>query len=279
MKTIYSLILLALCTQLAKATNEVPNPSFENWTAGTPVSWYTSNTTLYGNPVTQTATTHSGSSAARGQAVFSGTLNDTITAALFSGTPGGKFPITQNYGSLQFYYQSSFTGGDILSVVVVLYAGASYVGSGSLDFTANASGWTQGSVPINIASGTADGAYITFTLAPPGTDGRTKPNPSSWFIIDDVSLGAALGLKDAHQQDMISAYPVPAHDWLTVKTADRSKPATLLLVDATGRTVTEKNVTAGVMNYELDLQGIVPGIYSLLIVTDEKSLMRRIVVQ
>lgn len=281
MKTLYSLTLLVLYASFAFAANEVPNPGFENWTSGSPTGWYAGNIPGYGIPVTQSGTAHSGSYAVKGQPVIvTGGTGDTLPPVLYSGTPGTTFPITQSYGTLEFYYQCNLTGGDLFSAVVVYYSGTTPIGGGNIDYSANASGWAHASIPISF-TGTPTGASISFTLLAPTAGTRNYANPASYFLVDDVALTDDVGVDERTAVSKLQVFPMPAHDRLTIKAEAMGGNATLQLMDITGRVVINKSLvqhTSDLLRYDVDLNGILPGRYLLLVTNEEKRLVRNIVV-
>src|ERR1041384_7993311 len=124
MKTKLTLLISFAALSLAA---QIPNAGFENWTAGDPDNWVTSNNNS-GNVinVTQSANFHSGSSAVR---------LDTWTYQNFwfggtIGCPsvGNFFPINAGQPpSFTGWYISNFNNGDKLTIVTALQQGGSTV--------------------------------------------------------------------------------------------------------------------------------------------------------
>ena len=279
MKTIYTLTLLALCTQFALAVNEVPNPGLENWSGGNPSTWFSNNQNGVATPITMSSTSHSGNYAAKLQPVISSLNGDTVAPLMASNTPGQAFPITANYSMLEFYYMSGFSGGDQAEVTVaIIDSGSNIVGNGLITITASEGSWVHASVPITYSGSTsAVKAFITISI---GTGTSFYPQLTSYLIVDDFSLMEVTGVNEVSGDDKLQVYPVPAHDVLTVKTTTLVNYTTsLILTDALGRIVMQRDFITDFSQHDLNLQGIIPGAYSVMLVSKEKSLVRRIIIQ
>src|SRR5262245_38764590 len=112
---------------------QVPNGGFENWTAGIPDNWYTNNFTGIATPITQATPAHSGSYAAKGEVVNSIAGNfPPLLSSVDSNMMG--FAVTQAYADLTFYYKTSMTSTEVMSVAVIMNdAGQVTVGGGSIE--------------------------------------------------------------------------------------------------------------------------------------------------
>ena len=284
MKKLYTLLLLCFCTQLSSAINEVPNPGFETWTSGEPDLWITFNEPGAAPSVTQSAIAHTGTSSAKGQPVI-GTVGDTVAPMVSLGTLLSPSPISQNYENLEFYYQSHLTGGDIFNATVFfLDATGNNVALGVANITANTVGWTHLSVPMHYSPGNNTvSAVISFSVLPSGTDGRSNSYPASYFYLDDVSLTGVVGVEEASAAGKLAIYPIPAHDAFTVEAAvTTGKNATLVLTDVSGRVVRMKTLSSlsgTLLKEEMNVEGIRPRLYSLMILNDDKTRIRKVIVE
>jgi hypothetical protein len=176
---------------------QIPNASFESWTNGNPDGWYTSNSAPTSVPVTRVSTAHSGTYAARGEVVpLSGLPTFGLQPVLMPGTKGNGFPYSQRPAALNGWYQfvPVAGSGDQLYVIATFTKAGQGVGA------------TVGAIP------TAATSYKQFSLATyfPGTDipdtcqiliqiigAGGQPKVGSYFIIDDLSFGAATAIEQS----------------------------------------------------------------------------------
>jgi hypothetical protein len=174
--------------------SQIPNPGFENWTNGNPDGWYSNNLPTFYTPVTQSGTSHSGSSAAKLEVVPFSTI--VAIPSLWSGsTPLGGFPVSQSYANLTGYYQLSPVGNDGLFIVVYMFSKGSYSGAGTIEITGAASSYTQFSVPIDYSSSDqADSAAIWLLVG--GDSSGVGGNVGSYALIDDLAFSGTVGVND-----------------------------------------------------------------------------------
>lgn len=101
-------IALSIILPITIIAQEIPNASFENWTGSSLDGWYIVNSQLYTN-VTQSAVAHSGNSSLRAELIEVTFPPAPPVPAIPYLYPGDvlnpSFPISQNYGGLQGYYQ------------------------------------------------------------------------------------------------------------------------------------------------------------------------------
>jgi len=284
MKKLYTLLLFTLCTQLASAINEVPNPGFENWAGGNPVSWNTPNTPGSGIPITMSSLHHGGGYSLKGQAVITPD-GDTIPPVLYADVSGMKFHVSQRYSTFEFWYQANLSGGDLLTpIVIIMDSTSNNIGMGFINITVNTGTWTHYSLPISY-TGAGPAAYgrISLGMFPPIGGDRGYPLLASYFYLDDVSLTGVVGIDEVTGAGKLNVYPIPAHDAFTVEAAStQGKNATLVLTDASGRVVMSKmlsTITGTLLKEEMNVEGIRPGLYSLMILNDDKTSMRKLVIE
>jgi len=284
MKKLYTLLLLCFCTQLASAINEVPNPGFESWTGGELAGWTGNNLAGVAYSITQSSTAHGGNFSAQGQAVLLPT-GDTLDPTLGSGTSGNHFLITENYTTLEFYFQTHLSGGDVLIAAVGFYDGSNnLIATGDTFITAGTVGWKHASVILHYqAIANASQAQIVFYLALPGVTTRNHTLLTSLFLVDDVSLTGVVGIDEASTASKLNIYPIPAHDAFTVEAAATTgKNTTLVLTDLSGRVVRTKTLSSlsgTFFKEEMNVEGVRPGLYSLMILNDDKTRMRKLVIE
>lgn len=281
MRKIYFFTLIIICFQITKAQNEVPNSSFDNWMNSVPEGWFTNIVLGEYNTVLQVSG-HNGGSAAKCQAV---TYQSNIQTPILNeiGNGGYGFPITHNYNNFEFYYESNLVGGDTASIFVIIYDSSPYeIGFAQGSITKTESVWTVKDLAIHYtSSGTANSAAIYFNG--PVSDNGGNPSTSSYVIFDDISLNMVAGVEDISTSNGIKVFPVPAYNKLTVRgKSDNNNIFQFRLADAAGRIVMEKKLNTTSANFideELNLVGIAPGFYYLMMISDKKTLLQKIIVQ
>jgi hypothetical protein len=197
------------------AQNPVPNAGFENWTAGEPDDWFTSNISGLAVGVTQTTPAYSGSLAAKGEVIA---LPTTALPPLLSSTDmsGTGFPVSQLYNAVNFYYKYTHAGSAYFFMAASVLD-ASQVGVAGAYFatSATANSYTLASVPfINFGSNPAE-CIIQFTIA---DSVSAVPAQGNTFVVDEVSLTGTVGIDEAatpaHRIEKVN--PNPAADLVTV---------------------------------------------------------------
>lgn len=283
MKKTFTNSIFFLSFYLAQATNPVLNPGFETWSGGplTPSNWSVSaqNTITQASLVTDV---HSGSYAAQGSVVVStNTYTPTLT------TQAGGFPVTMRHAYLEFWYKVNLAAGgggnDKFIAQVAVYnsssvqIGYNLVAAGTI--TSNATSYTYKQVPIIYTGTGPDHAIITFTVQPTGGD----PNPhlGTYFIVDDVDLSNTLiGIEEIEETNRLQVFPNPAHSFLNIKT-DAAKPMQIKLSDAIGRVLVNRlsqSPINGFITDSINTESLSSGLYFLMLTSDKKSILRRVIV-
>jgi len=183
----FKLVLcLIFLTSSLRFAQDIPNAGFENWTNGEPDSWITTNSSvLSAFPVTQSSSSHSGSSAARLEVVNSG-LGTPILPIMY----GENILVNKQYGSLtgfyQFYPNEENAG---MAVIVSMYKGANIVGGGESGTFSAASSYMQFSIPIDYSgSEIPDSAYIHISVG--------SINAGAYALIDDLKWEETVGVDE-----------------------------------------------------------------------------------
>jgi hypothetical protein len=270
MKKIYTHLLVILFSSFI-SNAQVPNNSFETWTSGVPASW-----SVTGN-ITQDSPGFAGSYAAKGTVV--GTTAPNLT------TPTGNyFTISQPYNTFEFYYKSNFVTADQLFITVTIYNSVgNVVGSvptTSRTISTNATTYTHVAVPITYSNpGAAAKASIAFTVH--YTVGNL--HAGTYFIVDNVSMSGLVGVHEITESERLQVFPNPVHDNLRIRSeADGNKPMQIKLTDMLGKTVMERLSSMPVNGFiedAINVDTYQPGLYFLTLISDKKSLLRRIVVE
>jgi hypothetical protein len=164
---------------------QIPNPGFENWANGDPVSWSTNNGVY--TFVTQATPANGGSSAAQGVVVNVGAFN--LSASLNA----TAFPVSQRYAALHGFYKYTPASGDFLVVSYIAEKGGSGVGQGSFVELSAQSVFREFIADVlYLAPDVPDAGNITISIS--GAGGF--PHIGSVFVVDDLSFGAASGVND-----------------------------------------------------------------------------------
>jgi hypothetical protein len=219
----------------AFAQNPVPNPGFENWTAGEPDDWITSNVPGLITNVTQTTPPHSGALAALGEVdtVPSGTLAPILASI---DALGNGFPVSQLYGGLNFYYKFTQAGSGYFNVsAVVNDTNLQSIGLGLFSTAASAPSFTLVSTPLFYFGVDPATCVILFSIV---DSAASSPPMGNSFVVDDVSLTVGVGI-DAVEPGAVTVEkitPNPASETATVYYAlHRGGDVRFEILDAGGR--------------------------------------------
>jgi hypothetical protein len=186
-----STVSLAAATLSALA--QIPNSDFENWSGACSLDGWAINSVCEANlvPITRTTTAHSGQAAVRGEVVsFFGQV---VQPVLQAGEDANGFVISQNYSTLDGFYQFAPLSGDRMSVNVALYQGniegGTLIAQGAKILPAAA---TYSAFSVNLTTltgGVADRAYIQFMIIGPVTG--SDFHVGSVMYVDTLSFGNA----------------------------------------------------------------------------------------
>jgi hypothetical protein len=192
MKRIALVFLCALAVLLPALTEaQIPNAGFETWAGGIPTGWITTNVPPIAVPVTQTATSHSGSSALKGTVVS--------VAGISSYPPfiWSEFPVAQRYATFSGWYSFTAVGGDSLFGWLVMYKSSSPIGYSFFNNKTTRTSYTQFNANIGyFASGVPDSCAMYFGITG-STANKDTIHVGSTFNLDDLSLsGTATGIAE-----------------------------------------------------------------------------------
>ena len=199
-KALHIILLIPIyLAALSVSAAQIPNAGFESWTSGSPDNWdAVSNFNIPGILVTinitQVTDAHSGNYALRGDVINS---SGAYAPVLWAGqTQTGNGVPYSGQAALNGYYKFVPAAlGDKFEISVITFKNAwlgGGIGYGSIDITAGATAYTKFSVPItNVFAGTPDSCFISFTIG-----SSSKLAVGSYFIIDDLSFGAATGVNE-----------------------------------------------------------------------------------
>lgn len=259
------LCLLGVGASLLHAQNPIPNPGFENWSAGNPVGWTTTNI-LTVTPISQSNQSHSGTSAAKLEvvSVFSVAISPVLICNSVS--------INQNYQTFSYYYKANLSGGDQFLTTAMLTENGNGHGAAvdSLSASNNSNVYVQRNVQVLYAppvSQTADMLTITFVITGPNS---STPAIGSSVFLDDLNLSGGIPTALAEQTailstDLGSPQPNPASGNCLIPFSLKEKALVQIgLYDLEGKLVREilhEELAGGRYKAECDLSGLSPGLY------------------
>jgi hypothetical protein len=282
MKKLYFLAIASMMVFSAMAENIV-NGGFESWVITPtirPSNWKTSNATSTDTTVRADTDRHAGNFSARITVVTAGFMPSMNTTE----TTGALDTVNAPYQYLNFWYKTNLISGDALKITCSVYKsdGTSLVGQivspGYVYLSTNTSSWTPISIAINYFSSPAARVNITFTIEHPG-GGNT--NVGSYARVDDVTMSDTyIGINDIEETSKLEVYPNPVRDFLNFRTP-AAKSMQVKLSDALGNVVLQRITSEPMNGYiqeSLDLQSLSSGVYFLMLTSDKKTILRRVIV-
>jgi len=244
---------------------QIPNAGFEQWTAGNPVGWYTTNTPGLGTPVSQTNQAHGGSSALRGEVV--NTIVGPWSPIIQSGEDAQGFPVSQRYATFSGFFRFSPVGGDRFGVNVVIYSNGNPVGVGAIANPATVSSYTQFDAVISYFDPSVpDTCIIQISIVgPTGSDYHV----GSTMFVDDLSLSGVGSVEDGagapFAYKLTQNYPNPFNPTTTISfTLPSRSHVSLKVFDALGREVSvllSEELPAGTHSRQWNAAGLSSGLY------------------
>jgi hypothetical protein len=258
---------------------QIPNPGFEQWTAGYPDGWLTNNNPAIGNPITQSGTSHSGSSAAKGAVL--GVIGGAYPPILSSMT----FPISQRYSTFSGYYQFAPVGGDIFYISILLFNNQNLIAEGNLAIGSSAAAYTQFNAGIQyFSTETPDTAIIQFGIS----DSVATPDVGSAFLVDDLQLSGLVAIPEPvdltvpWEFALAQNFPNPFNPETTIKfSLPESREVSLIIYNSLGqevaRLVDGRELTAGKYSMNWNAGDLPSGIYFYRLTAGQFSQMRKMV--
>jgi hypothetical protein len=244
---------------LSVSSAQIPNPGFENWTAGEPTSWVTDNASPL-IPITQSSDAHSGTSSMQGATVSYLTVN-------YPPEVSAEFSISARYSSLKGWYKFTPVGGDTLYAHVMFYKSGTLIAYAQFFTGASVSSYTQFTAPITyISSAVPDDAYIEILILSTGTTYHI----GSTFKIDDLSFGPVTDVQESFSAKpavfaLLQNYPNPFNPATTISFSLPSKGfVSLKVFDLVGRevaTIVSEEMSAGNYTKRWNANGMPSGVY------------------
>lgn len=266
-----NLLLILICSLLGNASivysqNPVPNAGFENWTAGNPDGWSTTNVAGFAMPITDTTPAYSGALALKGEVVSTG-IGNYPPFLTSTDSAGNGFAITQQFGTFSYYYKFNAVGPVTFnSFLAITDASGNGVGNAAISISASASSFTLASAPILYFGPNPDSCIILFSLS---DSAGGVPALGNYFIIDEVSLSGAVGEAEFTPLSFSieKVVPNPASNVSTIYySLSANSDVTLTLYDVAGKkykVLPLVNETAGRHKVELNVTDVPAGFYIL----------------
>ncbi len=183
---LYLMSFLATCPSRAQDT--LPNPGFEQWSAGAPSGWTTDNIPGGVTPVTQSFIRHSGISAVLGECVpFARNVRPPQISA--------GVHVASNDAAVTGWYRFLPLQGDMFRVSVSMFSGTFLVGTGSFASAAVESTYLQFSVPITYVPGPgpADSCFVMAQIDGPVLNSQVHNGSQVW--LDDFAFESPLPIQ------------------------------------------------------------------------------------
>lgn len=202
------------------ATTNVPDPSFESWTAQqveTPENWYTMNEILIGagmENANKTVDANTGSYALQMTTIQDVESGDTISSLAslgqinFYGGPSPFMPVPYNANPTTFSgsYKYAPVNSDNAFIQITFLMSGIPIGSHTENFTSNSS-YTSFSSPLTIIGIPDSIVFMAYSGS----------NPGSVLKLDDLSFsGGNVGLEEFEKFSQ-AVYPNPATDKIMIK--------------------------------------------------------------
>jgi hypothetical protein len=269
MKKIAPLLFGLLVFTLTKGQNPVPNPGFELWDSITqPTAWN------YSIGITRSTQSNTGMYAAKG------TIDTANGSAILwvSGVNSYGIQVSQDYPCFNFSYQFNPVGGDQLDVEVHPMYGDfnSWTGASTVITNGNTQ-YLEVSLPISYPN-PAEYCWFYFKiLGSEGNNGIIATHAGSYFIIDDVSLGAcsASGINEPVQTTGISIASNPVSNSINLHLTASPQANTLMqLYDICGRVVKTQQITSP--DAQINVTDLATGIYTLTMRQADAVVTRKI---
>jgi hypothetical protein len=296
---IVSLILLMSLSIKA----QVPNGGFELWSVEPTLSllmpdgWSFIAIPGIVVPVTSSATSHSGTLAARGEVLNTGLPYpaDRFAPLLISITPSSTefgFAVTEKYTELTGFYQFESVGGDQFHAIATMFHDTTGIGTGCTSYPASVSAYTPFSVPIIYFSDqNPNFCTITITIIP--SIGTNDTHAGSNYLVDDLDLHGTVSVQDGEEPSyppdaliLEQNYPNPFNPQTRISYELQQDGAVQLSIfDSSGRliqTLVDGHESAGIKNVMWDgvnANGnpVANGIYFYRLQTPYGSVSRKMV--
>ncbi|MEL6822172.1 MAG: T9SS type A sorting domain-containing protein [Calditrichota bacterium] len=218
-----AIFFFMLLTTTLFAQNEVLNPGFENWTAGQPDNWVTTNVPNLVTNITQSSDAFTGNSSLKGEiGTFQGNpFGPSIQASQGFGAP--ILNITKNYTQLTGYYKVNITPGTVVVVISTLIdANSGQVATMVDTLSVSATDWTQFTLDYDYSNGSGGQATQATIQIALGSDGGGF-QIGDYYLVDDIALVNPVGIEPIEENGVVNDfqlsqnYPNPFNPTTNIK--------------------------------------------------------------
>jgi hypothetical protein len=266
MKSVITLLLFF--TFYISLQAQLLNSNFENWTAGDPTDWFTSDIQGVVDGVTQAGSAYNGSYCVKLEVEsLSGFTYPPYLSTLDPNTTLGH-PVSVKHGSLHGYYKLNPLGNDALLVVIGMNVGQSNtVGAGGGILTA-ASSWTEFNLPIYYTPGSPDPDNVLVYFSIADTSGGTATVGSEAYI-DFLDLTAPSGVEQLSglpsDFSLSQNYPNPFNPTTKIEySLSEQSLVQLKVYDILGNevaTLVNEEQSVGTYRVDFNAKGLTSGLY------------------
>ncbi len=280
MKKSYLLICLALLLVLTGIVSaQIPNAGFQDWTAGEPNGWNTSNG-LTPN-ITQTSDARTGGSALHGVvATFGGGFP--WPPVIISGPNAEGFPVSTQHPALHGWYKFSPLGSDQFFVTVGMSHADTAVGGSAILLPTPENVYREFVANIFYISAQApDTCFISATI----TNAGGFPVIGSAFDMDDLAFGPAVSVDEKGNvipdvYELHQNYPNPFNPRTMIQYAiPKASRVSLIVYNMLGEeaaTLVNGLQDAGVYRAEFDGTNLPSGTYFYRLQAGEFSEVKKL---
>lgn len=249
---------------------QLQNPSFEDWDAGDPLYWSTSNFYDPGTAI-QTTDAHGGN--------FALNLNVVLDSNAVAVAPYAinNFPLTTMPEVLTFWIKGNLSGNNNISASFTLTevdSTTNVLAYGDQTFSSINNVYQYKFVNILPLSGPSLLGFATIYFAINAPVGSSL-NVNSSIKIDDLYIGVdntAIRTIDANLNDIESVYPNPAEDLANLVFYHKNfGQVSLKIYDAVGtliETVIDENMPEGKFKAEINTSDLKQGVYIAQLTTE-----------
>jgi len=268
------------------AQNEVLNPGFENWTAGQPDNWVTTNVPSLVTNVTQSSDAFTGSSSLKGEiGTFQGNpFGPSIQASQGFGAP--ILNITQNYTQLTGYYKVNITPGTVVVVISTLIdANSGQVATMVDTLSVSATDWTQFTLDYDYSNGSGGQATQATIQIALGSDGGGF-QIGDYYLVDDIALVNPVGVEPVDENNLVNNfqlnqnYPNPFNPTTNIKfSIPSSEFVTLTIHNVLGEEVArivDEQLAAGSYIVDWNAANLPSGTYFYTLFTANQQQTRKL---
>jgi len=257
------------------ATAQVPNHGFEDWTAGNPDDWQTSNIPIMPTCIFEDSDSYAGHSAVRGVVVSNNFSQPYAPYLGVMGPAAQGFSISTPLPFLKGHYKLDLHNGDKFVANVHIYNSFHEpAGEGHFSNDSSFSQWHQFLIPIDYSTFDISMTCSLFFTITESTE-QSSGHIGSSFILDNLSMyGAAILNTTEIRTEQIRVYPQPATDNIHVSVPDQEEYSNYTIADVSG-----KKIRADRLNgKEISVSDLQNGIYFLNIHSAHNDYFTKILV-